>query len=116
MYSKSQCYALEVMCRQRAAVAREEMECWLNETEEWTRVFSLAVSNPTLCVPMPGTGKVDGFAQSTEIDNSVRFEPRRSSNGAFSFSDWNDILKSKPNRPLFKSAEARDRVRHCYAR
>jgi hypothetical protein len=75
MYSKSQCYALEVMCRQRAAVARREMEYWLNETEEWTRVFSPTVSNPTLRVLVKGTGKVDAFAQSTEIDNSVRFEP-----------------------------------------
>jgi hypothetical protein len=36
MYSKNQFYALEAMCRQRAAVARKEMEYWLNEAEEWT--------------------------------------------------------------------------------
>jgi len=31
MYSKSQFYALEIICFQRAAVARKEMEYWLNE-------------------------------------------------------------------------------------
>jgi hypothetical protein len=41
MYSKSQFYALEAMCRQRAAVARKEMEYWLNEAEEWTRVSDM---------------------------------------------------------------------------
>ena len=35
MDSKSQFYALEVMSRERAAVARREMEYWLNEAEEW---------------------------------------------------------------------------------
>jgi hypothetical protein len=44
MYSKSQFYALEVMCRQRAAVARKEMEYWLNEAEEWTQLLIVAPS------------------------------------------------------------------------
>jgi hypothetical protein len=35
---KSQFYALEVMCRERAAMARKEMEYWLNEAEEWTQL------------------------------------------------------------------------------
>jgi hypothetical protein len=43
MYSKGQFHALEIMCRQRAAVARKEMEYWLNEAEEWTRVSSTAL-------------------------------------------------------------------------
>jgi hypothetical protein len=47
MYSKSQFYALEVMCRQRAAVARKEMKYWLNEAEEWTQVSTIAPSSPT---------------------------------------------------------------------
>jgi hypothetical protein len=38
MYSKSQFYALEVMCRERAAVAAKELEYWLAEAEEWARV------------------------------------------------------------------------------
>jgi hypothetical protein len=38
MDSKSQFYALEVMCRERAAMARKEMEYWLNEAEEWTQL------------------------------------------------------------------------------
>jgi hypothetical protein len=38
MYSKSQFYALEVMCRQRAALAAKELEYWLAEAEEWARV------------------------------------------------------------------------------
>jgi hypothetical protein len=37
MYSKSQFYDLEVMCRKRAAVARKEMEYWLAEADEWAR-------------------------------------------------------------------------------
>jgi hypothetical protein len=38
MDSKSQFYALEVMCRERAVVARKEMEYWLNEAQEWEQV------------------------------------------------------------------------------
>jgi hypothetical protein len=37
MYSKSQFYDLEFMCRERAAAARKEMEYWLTEAEEWSR-------------------------------------------------------------------------------
>jgi hypothetical protein len=37
MYSKSQFYDLEVMCRERSAAARMEMEYWLAEAEEWAR-------------------------------------------------------------------------------
>jgi hypothetical protein len=37
MDSKSQFYALEVMCRERAAVARKEMMYWLAEAEEWAQ-------------------------------------------------------------------------------
>jgi hypothetical protein len=37
MYSKSQFCDLEVMCRERAAVARKEMEYWLAEADEWAR-------------------------------------------------------------------------------
>jgi hypothetical protein len=44
MYSKSQFYALELLCRQRAAVARKEMEYWLNEAEEWTQLLNIAPS------------------------------------------------------------------------
>jgi hypothetical protein len=38
MDTKSQFYALEVMCRERAAVARKDMEYWLNEAEEWAQL------------------------------------------------------------------------------
>ena len=38
MDSKYQFYALEVMSRERAAVARKEMEYWLNEAEEWAQL------------------------------------------------------------------------------
>jgi hypothetical protein len=37
MYSKSQFYDLELMCQERAAAARKEMEYWLAEAEEWMR-------------------------------------------------------------------------------
>jgi hypothetical protein len=59
MYSKSQFYALELMCRQRAAVARKEMEYWLNEAEEWTRGSTISPSRPTLQPGEPGTEKID---------------------------------------------------------
>jgi hypothetical protein len=55
MYSKDQFYVLEVMCRQRAAVARKEMEYWLNEAEEWTRVST----SPMLHPGEPDTAKID---------------------------------------------------------
>jgi hypothetical protein len=59
MYSKNQFCALEAMCRQRAAVARKEMEYWLKEAEEWTQVSAMAVSSPTPRAGESGTGKID---------------------------------------------------------
>ena len=44
VYSKSQFYDLEIMCRERAAAARNEMDYWLIEAEEWMRLRRL--SNP----------------------------------------------------------------------
>jgi hypothetical protein len=43
MYSRKQFAALEVMCRERAALARKEMEYslmkyWLAEAEEWKQL------------------------------------------------------------------------------
>ena len=38
MYSKGQFYDLELMCQERAAAARKEMEYWLAEAEEWMRL------------------------------------------------------------------------------
>jgi len=38
MDSESRFYALEVMCRERAAVARKEFEYWLAEAEEWAQL------------------------------------------------------------------------------
>jgi hypothetical protein len=43
MYSKKQFAALEVMCREQAAVAKSEMEhslmkYWLAEAEEWKQL------------------------------------------------------------------------------
>jgi hypothetical protein len=35
MNSKQQFAALEFMCRERAALAKKEMEYWLAEAEEW---------------------------------------------------------------------------------
>jgi hypothetical protein len=37
MYSKSQFYDREIMCRKRAAAARKEMDYWLSKAEEWAR-------------------------------------------------------------------------------
>ena len=38
MNSKSQFAALEIMSREKAAVARKEMEYWLAEADEWRRL------------------------------------------------------------------------------
>jgi hypothetical protein len=38
MSSRSQFAALEIMSREKAAVARKEMEYWLAEAEEWRRL------------------------------------------------------------------------------
>jgi hypothetical protein len=56
MDSKCQFYALEVMCRERTAMARKEMEYWLNEAEEWAQLrkagrHSRAVDDASLETP-----------------------------------------------------------------
>jgi hypothetical protein len=38
MNSKSQFATLEAMCRERAELARKEMEYWLAEAKEWSRL------------------------------------------------------------------------------
>jgi hypothetical protein len=38
MYSENQFFALEVMCRERAAIAKREQEYWLEEAKEWARI------------------------------------------------------------------------------
>ena len=38
MYSNGQFAALELMSRERAEIARQEMEYWLAEAEEWKRL------------------------------------------------------------------------------
>ena len=38
MYSRNKFAALENMCRQRAALAKKEMEYWLSEAEEWKQL------------------------------------------------------------------------------
>jgi hypothetical protein len=38
MNSKDQFAALEVMCRERGALAKKEMEYWLAEAEEWKQL------------------------------------------------------------------------------
>jgi hypothetical protein len=38
MNSKSQFTALEIMSREKAALARKEMEYWLSEADEWKRL------------------------------------------------------------------------------
>ena len=37
MNSENQFASLEIMCRERAALAKKEMEYWLAEAEEWKR-------------------------------------------------------------------------------
>jgi hypothetical protein len=53
MDSKSQFYALEVMFRERAAVARREMEYWLNEAQEWEQLRKAAPASMSPPVRKP---------------------------------------------------------------
>ena len=50
MNSRSQFVALEIMCRERAAVAKREMEYWLAEAQEWKLISDASepihVENP----------------------------------------------------------------------
>jgi hypothetical protein len=47
MYSKSQFYALEVMCRERARLADRESNYWLAEAEEWARLRQSSNQRPS---------------------------------------------------------------------
>ena len=38
MYSRNKFAALENMCRERAALAKKEMDHWLSEAEEWNQL------------------------------------------------------------------------------
>jgi hypothetical protein len=38
MNSEDQFAGLEIMCRERAALAKKEMEYWLAEAEEWKQL------------------------------------------------------------------------------
>jgi hypothetical protein len=53
MDSRSQFYALEVMCHERAAVARKEMEYWLNEAQEWAQLRKAAPASMPVCTENP---------------------------------------------------------------
>jgi hypothetical protein len=61
MDSKSQFYALEVMCHERAAVARKEMEYWLNEAQEWEQLRKAAPES----MP-PRSGSQDAVSRPNE--------------------------------------------------
>jgi hypothetical protein len=67
MYSERQFHTLEVVCRERALVARKEMEYWLNEAEEWSRLSIIGPTRPTL-----HAGEPDALA-SRQTDTS-RFD------------------------------------------
>jgi hypothetical protein len=67
MYSKSQFYTLEAMCRQRAAVAQKEMEYWLNEADEWTQFSAVAPLVPALHAGEPDTEKPDTSSSWSEM-------------------------------------------------
>jgi hypothetical protein len=45
MNSRSQFSALEVMCRERAALAKKDFEYWLAEAEEWRQLKESPVAS-----------------------------------------------------------------------
>jgi hypothetical protein len=51
MNSRSQFVALEIMCRERAAAAKREMEYWLAEAQEWKRTSES--SDPFMVAKIP---------------------------------------------------------------
>jgi hypothetical protein len=55
MNSKDQFAAFEFMCRERAALARKEMEYWLAEAEEW-KELSKSTASLIDGNPAPATG------------------------------------------------------------
>jgi hypothetical protein len=61
MDSKSQFYALEVMSLERAAVARKEMEYWLNEAQEWAQLGKAAPASAS-----PQSGRLRGNCSADE--------------------------------------------------
>ena len=60
MYSKSQFYALEVMCRERAVAAAKESEYWLAEAEEWARVRTHGDEPLTSSPELAPSAKLEG--------------------------------------------------------
>ena len=60
MYSKSQFYALEVMCRERAVIAAKELEYWLAEAEEWARVRTHGDEPLTSSPELAPSAKLEG--------------------------------------------------------
>jgi hypothetical protein len=65
MYSRKQFAALELMSRERAALAKKEMEYWLAEAEEWKDLTDL--SDPFIEVT---ANRSSDLANSTIVPNS----------------------------------------------
>jgi hypothetical protein len=59
MSSKSQFAALEVMCLERAALAKKELEYWLEEAEEWRQLKDSPVPSAEMAV-----ARNDGYSES----------------------------------------------------
>src|ERR1700716_1808018 len=68
MNSKDQFAALEVMCREREALAKKEMEYWLAEAEEWKQLrespdpFAEDVSPRPRVIPDPTINRLHATA------------------------------------------------------
>ena len=62
MNTKEQFAAFEFMCRERAALARKEMEYWLAEAEEW-KEFRESRDLFTDGKPTPATGFTESLYQ-----------------------------------------------------
>jgi len=71
MNSKSRFASLEVMCRERSALAEKEMEYWLTEAEEWRR---LKESSDLSTEETPV--QLDWCAESNDQGTPTRFDKR----------------------------------------
>jgi len=65
MDSKSQFYALEVMCRERARLADRESNYWLAEAEEWARLRQSCNQRPL------AQAKPSRFEENQKMSNSA---------------------------------------------
>jgi hypothetical protein len=67
MKSKATFYALEMMSRERAAVAKKEMEYWLAEAEEWKTLIKSLDPSSIDGADVPTDGRSSTIFQAVDL-------------------------------------------------